>query len=249
MAAPNKKHDRPTTGHSWDGIEEFDNPMPRWWLWTFYISIIWAVIYMIFYPAWPLINSATSGILGYSSRADVAAEIADADAANQVWYDRLTSTDLNAIADDAELQRFAVNAGAAVFRAQCSQCHGAGAAGVVGAGFPNLLMIGGPGSPSVLVNVIMANEYQVGWIAGLIQYMRDKGYGRFDVDPREQEKWAQTVQDVIQGTVLTSANSWYVGANVPGKARGILAYAGGITNYTSACDKAARNGFEGFVFS
>ncbi|MCB1396797.1 MAG: cytochrome-c oxidase, cbb3-type subunit III [Rhodobacter sp.] len=139
MAAPNKKHDKPTTGHSWDGIEEFDNPLPRWWLWIFYACIIWSGIYMIFYPAWPLVHSATTGILGYSSRGDVEAEITAADQANQVWYDRLTSTDLNAIADDAELQRFAVNAGAAVFRAQCSQCHGAGAAGVVGAGFPNLL--------------------------------------------------------------------------------------------------------------
>ena len=139
MAAPNSQHDRPTTGHSWDGIEEFDNPMPRWWLWTFYICIFWAVIYMIFYPAWPLINSATSGILGYSSRADVAAEITEADAANQVWYDRLMEADAASIVDDADLQHFAVNAGAAVFRAQCSQCHGAGAAGVQAGGFPNLL--------------------------------------------------------------------------------------------------------------
>lgn len=139
MAAPNKNHDKQTTGHSWDGIEEFDNPLPRWWLWIFYACIIWAGIYMIFYPAWPLINGATTGVLGYSSRGDVEAEITAADQANQVWYDRLTSTDLAAVADDAELQRFAVNAGAAVFRAQCSQCHGAGAAGVVGAGFPNLL--------------------------------------------------------------------------------------------------------------
>jgi len=139
MAAPNSKHDRPTTGHSWDGIEEFDNPMPRWWLWTFYLTIFWAVIYMIFYPAWPLINSATTGILGYSTRGEVAAEIARIDAENQVWYDRLMETDLAAITDDDELNRFAVNAGAAVFRAQCSQCHGAGAAGVQAGGFPNLL--------------------------------------------------------------------------------------------------------------
>ncbi len=140
-AQPNKKNkgDPNTTGHSWDGIEEFDNPMPRWWLWSFYISIIWAVIYMIFYPAWPLINSATTGILGYSTRAEVAAEIATVDARNQVWYDRLMESDLASITDDAELQRFAVNAGAAVFRAQCSQCHGAGAAGVQAGGFPNLL--------------------------------------------------------------------------------------------------------------
>jgi cytochrome c oxidase cbb3-type subunit 3 len=143
MAAPkktDKNHDRPTTGHSWDGIEEFDNPMPRWWLWTFYATILWAVIYMVFYPAWPLLTRATGGVLGYSSRADVEAEIAAVDAANQVWYDRLTSTDLTQIAADAELNRFAVNAGAAVFRAQCSQCHGAGADGIrMGSGFPNLL--------------------------------------------------------------------------------------------------------------
>lgn len=140
MAAPNKKHDKPTTGHSWDGIEEFDNPLPRWWLWIFYATIIWAVIYMIFYPAWPMMTKATSGILGYSSRAEVEADIARVDAANQVWYDRLVSTDLNAIAADAELNRFAVNAGAAVFRAQCSQCHGSGADGIrMGSGFPNLL--------------------------------------------------------------------------------------------------------------
>lgn len=139
MAAPNKKHEKPTTGHSWDGIEEFDNPLPRWWLWIFYATIIWSVIYMIFYPAWPLVERATAGVLGYSSRADVEAEIAAHDAANQVWYDRLMESDMAAISEDPELQRFAVNAGAAVFRAHCSQCHGAGAAGVVGAGFPNLL--------------------------------------------------------------------------------------------------------------
>lgn len=139
MAAPKKKHDVPTTGHVWDGIEELDNPMPRWWLWSFYISIFWAVVYMILYPAWPLVTQATTGVLGYSSRADVAAEIAAVDASNGVWYDRLMATDLTAIHEDPELQRFAVNAGGAVFRAQCSQCHGSGGAGVQAGGFPNLL--------------------------------------------------------------------------------------------------------------
>lgn len=140
MAAPKNKHDKPTTGHSWDGIEEFDNPLPRWWLWIFYATIIWSVVYMILYPAWPLVTRATAGVLGYSSRAEVAAEIASVNAANQVWYDRLVATEPTEIAADAELNRFAVNAGAAVFRAQCSQCHGAGADGLrQGSGFPNLL--------------------------------------------------------------------------------------------------------------
>jgi len=132
------KHDKPTTGHSWDGIEEFDNPLPRWWLWIFYASIAWALIYMLLYPAWPLVNRATSGILGYSSRGAVAADIAEFEAGNQVWFDRLVETELDEIRNDPDLQRFAINAGGAVFRAQCSQCHGTGGAGVQASGFPNL---------------------------------------------------------------------------------------------------------------
>ena len=121
--------------------------------------------------------------------------------------------------------------------------------GIGVAGFPNLHLIGGPGSPSVLVNVVMANEYQVGWISRRIKYMRDHGLTRVDVDPDYQAKWSQTVKDVIQGTVLVSADSWYVGTNVPGKAKGILAYAGGMVNYKQACDAAAERKYEGFVFS
>ena len=117
------------------------------------------------------------------------------------------------------------------------------------AGFPNLHMIGGPGSPSVLVNVVMANEYQVEWIAGLIEHMSQHRLERVDVDADAQAKWSQTVRDAIKGTVLETAESWYVGANVPGKARGILAYAGGIANYIKACDAAAAQGYEGFRFS
>ena len=72
------KKDPKTTGHSWDGIEEFDNPMPRWWLWTLYACIVWAIGYSIAYPAWPGIKSATAGVLGYSTRGEVAKDIAAA---------------------------------------------------------------------------------------------------------------------------------------------------------------------------
>jgi cytochrome c oxidase cbb3-type subunit III len=130
---------RPTTGHSWDGIEEFDNPLPRWWLWIFYATIVWALIYMLLYPAWPLVNRATTGLLGYSSRGAVAADIAGFETRIEPWFNRLVETELDAIADDTDLQRFAVNAGGAVFRAHCSQCHGTGGAGVQASGFPNLL--------------------------------------------------------------------------------------------------------------
>ena len=128
-----------TTGHSWDGIEEYNNPLPRWWLWTFYITIIWGVIYTIAYPAWPLISQATPGVMGFSTRGQVAEDIARVEAANAALKQQLATADLAAIAENAELHAFANNAGAAIFRANCSQCHGSGAAGVQAGGYPNLL--------------------------------------------------------------------------------------------------------------
>jgi cytochrome c oxidase cbb3-type subunit 3 len=129
--------DPDTTGHSWDGIEEFNNPLPRWWLWTFYATILWGVIYTILFPAWPLVSQATPGVLGFSTRENVRADIAVVAERNAALYDRLGSVELASIGDDQELYGFAVNGGAAIFRNNCSQCHGAGAAGAVG--YPNLL--------------------------------------------------------------------------------------------------------------
>ncbi|MFK7869114.1 MAG: cytochrome-c oxidase, cbb3-type subunit III [Roseobacter sp.] len=134
---PKQEGDPNTTGHSWDGIEEFDNPMPRWWLWCFYLTIIWGIGYVIMYPAWPLVNSATAGLLGYSTRGEVAEEIAAVEAANEGINAQLASAELTAIVDDPNLNGYAVSAGAAVYRTWCTQCHGSGAAGFVG--YPNLL--------------------------------------------------------------------------------------------------------------
>ncbi|MBL9073854.1 cytochrome-c oxidase, cbb3-type subunit III [Tabrizicola sp.] len=140
-AKPLKKEPRQveTTGHSWDGIEEYNNPLPRWWVWVFYATIIWGIGYTIAYPAWPLISGATPGLLGASTRADVAAEIAAVDTANAAIKDKLVAADLNAIGADPELAGYAERAGAAVFRTNCAQCHGSGAAGFEGKGYPNLL--------------------------------------------------------------------------------------------------------------
>lgn len=128
-----------TTGHEWDGIEELNNPLPRWWLWTFYICIIWALAYMVAYPAWPMLTRATPGLLGASTRADVAAEIKRFDDANAEIKAKLVGADLTKIATTPELSQFAISAGAAVFRTNCAQCHGSGAAGVKAGGYPNLL--------------------------------------------------------------------------------------------------------------
>ncbi|MFO8127597.1 cytochrome-c oxidase, cbb3-type subunit III [Yoonia sp.] len=126
-----------TTGHSWDGIKELNNPLPRWWLWTFYITIIWALAYTIAYPAWPMVSKATTGLLGYSTRAEVAQNIAQFEEANAEISAQLASADLNVLNENPELMRYASSAGAAVFRNNCSQCHGSGAAGFTG--YPNLL--------------------------------------------------------------------------------------------------------------
>jgi cytochrome c oxidase cbb3-type subunit III len=128
-----------TTGHQWDGIEELNNPLPRWWVWVFYATIVWGVGYTVAYPAWPLITGATPGLLGASTRADVAAEIASVDAANAAIKDKLVAADLTAIGTDPELGAYAERAGAAVFRTNCATCHGSGAAGFEGKGYPNLL--------------------------------------------------------------------------------------------------------------
>lgn len=134
-----KPGDVPTTGHVWDGIEEYDNPMPRWWLWTLYACIVWAIGYTIAYPAWPMISRATPGLLGASTRADVAKEIASFDEANSAIKARLVEADLTAIPNDPDLSSFAQNAGAAVFRTNCVQCHGSGANGFAGKGYPSLI--------------------------------------------------------------------------------------------------------------
>lgn len=132
-----KKGDPETTGHSWDGIEEFNNPLPRWWVWVFYLTIIWGIGYTIAYPAWPGIQSSTAGLLGWSTRANVAADIAAVDEANAPINERLASVELTEITADPELSGYATSAGAAVFQTWCAQCHGSGAAG--GKGYPNLL--------------------------------------------------------------------------------------------------------------
>jgi cytochrome c oxidase cbb3-type subunit 3 len=125
-----------TTGHEWDGIRELNNPLPRWWLYTLYACIVWAIAYTIAYPAWPMISGATSGLLGFSTRGEVAKEITAHEAKNSALVADLLAADLPTLKPGDDLHRYAVARGGSVFRAQCSQCHGSGAAGAKG--YPNL---------------------------------------------------------------------------------------------------------------
>ncbi|GAA0336776.1 NAD(P)/FAD-dependent oxidoreductase [Sphingomonas oligophenolica] len=116
-------------------------------------------------------------------------------------------------------------------------------------GFPNLYMIGGPGSPSVLTNVVMTNEMQVEWIARLIKHIADSGHSRCEVTTEAEDAWTQKVNDLVKGNLWETADSWYVGANVPGKPRAILAYVGGYTRYKKECEEISDAGYRGFAFS
>jgi cytochrome c oxidase cbb3-type subunit 3 len=121
-----------TTGHEWDGIKELNTPLPRWWLNTFYITIAWAAVYCILFPSLP----GWSGVLGYSSRADVQEQLAEWRTQQQAFIDRINSTPLDDIRKQADLLEFANAGGAAAFKVNCVQCHGSGALG--GKGYPNL---------------------------------------------------------------------------------------------------------------
>ncbi len=125
-----------TTGHTWDGIKELNNPLPRWWLLTMYATIVFSIGYTIAYPAWPLINGATTGVLGWSSRAEFAKDVAAADVAKVERTAAIRDLPLAEIIADDDLRQFATSGGQAAFKVNCVQCHGSGAAG--SPGYPNL---------------------------------------------------------------------------------------------------------------
>jgi len=125
-----------TTGHEWDGIKELNNPLPRWWLWTFYGCIVVGLVISILYPAWPLFGSATPGVLGYSTRTEFSKDVAAASTAQSANIAKIASLPVEQIAADPDLSRFAQAGGASAFKVHCIQCHGTGAEGK--AGYPNL---------------------------------------------------------------------------------------------------------------
>lgn len=125
-----------TVGHEWDGIEELNNPLPRWWLWSFYACIIFSIGYCVAYPAWPLIDKATAGTLGWSSRGMLDAEMKAETTRKAGLMAELGNASIEQIAADPRLRRAAIDGGRAAFKVNCIQCHGNGAAG--SAGYPNL---------------------------------------------------------------------------------------------------------------
>jgi|RhiMethySRZTD1v2_1073278.scaffolds.fasta_scaffold185750_4 cytochrome c oxidase cbb3-type subunit 3 len=125
-----------TTGHEWDGIRELNTPLPRWWLWLFYLTIIWAVGYWIVYPSWPLVSSFTTGVFGWHSRAAIVDDLAALKALRGPMTEKLAATALADIKADQALADFTYAQGRSSFRENCGPCHGAGGGGAKG--YPNL---------------------------------------------------------------------------------------------------------------
>jgi len=140
MTMADKRIDQPTgtetVGHEWDGIEELNTPLPRWWLWSFYASIVFALGYTVLYPAWPMIDRATSGTLGWSSRGDLQAEMAAEQKRRAPVMLAMAGTPIERLEQNPQLMQAAVEGGRAAFKVHCVQCHGSGAAGFKG--YPNL---------------------------------------------------------------------------------------------------------------
>lgn len=125
-----------TTGHEWDGLKELNNPLPKWWLYIFYVCIAWSLVYYVLYPSWPLGKTYTKGILGYSQREEVVQKVAEGKKAQEKYLVAIAAKSVDDIQKDKDLLAFAMAGGRSYFNENCAACHGAGGQGAKG--FPTL---------------------------------------------------------------------------------------------------------------
>lgn len=128
---------RTTTGHEWDGIRELNTPLPRWWLYIFYATIVWSIGYWVVYPAWPLVSSFTAGTFRWNARSEVAADLEALKVKRSVTMAKISSASLEDIYRNPETLAFARAVGRSAFGDNCAPCHGGGGAGAKG--YANLL--------------------------------------------------------------------------------------------------------------
>ena len=121
--------------------------------------------------------------------------------------------------------------------------------GIMVAGFPNLFIMTGPGSPSVLSNMVLSIEQHVNWIADCLVYLRDRHFASIEATLAAEDAWVAHVNEVANCTLFPRANSWYLGANVPGKPRVFMPYIGGVGVYREKCNEVAAKGYEGFALA
>lgn len=204
-----------TTGHEWDGVRELDTPLPRWWLYIFYATIVAAIVYWVLMPAWPLPNGYTKGLLNWSDRSNVSADIHALRAARGPMFERLARASAAQIAADPELQQFARAAGEAVFGDYCRTCHGAGGAGA-------------PGYPVLADDVWLwggsladiEHTLRVGIRSGNPQarFSQMPAYGR------DNMLTARQIADVTEYVIAISAARQRLSPNMEAAGRGALVY-------------------------
>ena len=222
-----RRVDEPTgtefVGHEWDGIEELNTPLPRWWLWTFYATIAWAAVYVVLYPAWPLFDRATAGMLGWSSRGDLAAEMTAANMARQTVFQKIAATDIEKLPASPELMQAAIAGGAAAFKVNCVQCHGAGAAGYQEYGYPNL----------------NDNDWIWGGTLTAIEYSITHGI-RWEADDATRVNFMPTFDGLFDAGQVTALTGHVL--SLSGKAKGDPAGAALYTDNCAACHGPAGAG-------
>ena len=145
-----------TTGHEWDGIQELNTPLPRWWLWLFYATIVWSIGYWVAYPAWPLVSSYSNGLFNWHTRSAVATDLAALQAQRGPMMTRLSSASLKEIESTPELLDFARALGRRAFADNCAPCHGPQGKGNRAVGAPNLtdqIWLYGPDTKTIIDGV------------------------------------------------------------------------------------------------
>lgn len=125
-----------TTGHEWDGLKELNNPLPRWWLWVFFATVIWSLWYFVVYPSWPIPGGATEGTSGYTQYKELKESQKEILARQAEYLEAFNEASFAEILNDPALYSFAMAGGKAAFKDNCATCHGTGAEG--SKGFPNL---------------------------------------------------------------------------------------------------------------
>jgi cyclohexanone monooxygenase len=121
--------------------------------------------------------------------------------------------------------------------------------GLMTAGFPNLFMITGPGSPSVLSNMMVSIEQHVDWITDCVEYLRSRRLDCIEATEAAEDAWVAHANEVAHGTLYPLANSWYMGVNIPGKPQVFMPYIGGVGVYRQTCSDIAARGYEGFALT
>jgi len=203
-----------TTGHEWDGLKELNNPLPRWWLYSFYLCIAWAIGYWVLYPSWPLVSSYTSGVLGNSQRADALAAYQAGIDARSGFADKIVATPLEEIKADQSLLEFALANGQAAFGDNCAPCHGTGATGFEG--YPNLqddTWIWGGTLDAIHTTLqygIRHNDYDDTRIGDMPAFGRDELLSREEIDQVASFVAAKAGLEPKEGVDLAAGETLYV---------------------------------------